>query len=423
LIRGYSCSKFTYRFLRYAWYNLFIMKRILLIIALMVVPFCVYPDGGPLANNTAGATSEAAPKPSRQAAKLQIVFFYSPHCKICMELKKEFLPFVKEKYKNKVSWEELDTSSNSANLIRLVTLSTRLRGIDGRVPSILVGNNLLIGRDEIKGKLINSLEGTLKAKSTPLGFIKVELLQVFKKISIFTVIASGLIDGINPCAFAVIIFFVSFLAVYGYRRREIIYVGTSYCLAVFLTYLSIGLGFFNFLYSLTNFYAVIKGFYYFIAIFCFILSGFALYDFFKYKKTKEADGLVLQLPSFLKKRINEVIGSHLRKKQDEGVFSLLASAFAVGFLVSLLEGACTGQVYLPTIVLILKNTNLRLQAFSYLIIYNLMFILPLIIIFVLSLLGFSSQKFNNFLKENMAGIKFLMFLLFLLLGLVIVWIS
>ena len=400
------------------------MKRILLIIALTIVPFCVYPSAAKSSTDTpVNNTNQAVSIPSNKEGKLQIIVFYSPHCKICMELEKEFLPSIKEKYKNKVTWEDLNTSGNSANLVKLVTLSVRLRNVDGRVPSVLIGDRLLIGRDEIKSKLVTSIELALKAKKTPLGFIKLELLQVFKKISIFTVIASGLIDGVNPCAFAVIVFFVSFLAVYGYRRREIIYVGTSYCFAVFLTYLLIGLGFFNFLYSLSNFYNVIKTFYYFIAGFCFVLAGLALFDFFKFKKTGQTDGMVLQLPHFLKKRINEVIGAHLRKKQEEGMLSLCISAFVVGFLVSLLEGACTGQVYLPTIVLILKNTNLRLKAFSYLVIYNLMFILPLVVVFILSLLGLGSQKFNNFLKENMAGIKLLMFLLFILLGFVILWIS
>jgi len=400
------------------------MKRMLLILALVIVPFCAYPDEAkPLGNSAVNTANQAVSVHPRKEDRISVIVFFSPHCKICMELEKEFLPPIKEKYKNKVTWEDLDTSVNSTNLIKLITLSVRLRNDNGHIPSVLVGDNLLIGREEIKAKLIDSIDRALKTKKSPLGFLKIELLQVFKKISIFTVIASGLIDGINPCAFAVIVFFVSFLAVYGYRKREIIYVGTSYCTAVFLTYLLIGLGFFNFLYSLSNFYSVIKIFYYFIAVFCFILAGLALYDFFKFKRTKQADGMILQLPHFFKKRINEIIGKHLRKKQDEGVFSLLISAFVVGFFVSLLEGACTGQVYLPTIVLILKNTNLRALAFSYLIVYNLMFILPLIIIFALSLLGFSSQRFNNFLKENMSGIKFLMFLLFLLLGLVILWIS
>jgi cytochrome c biogenesis protein CcdA len=399
------------------------MKRILLLLALFAAPFCIYADGAKVPETGTKNPGPAVSASSGKNYKLPVSVFYSPHCKVCMELEKEFFPAVKEKYKDKVAWEDLDTANNSANLTRLVTLSIRLKNDSGHVPSVLIGDTLLVGRDEIKTRLSDTIELALKQRKGPLGFMRIELLQVFKKISVFTVIASGLIDGINPCAFAVIVFFVSFLAVYGYRKREIIYVGASYCIAVFLTYLLIGLGFFNFLYSLSNFYSVIKIFYYFIAAFCFVLSGLALYDFFKFKTTKQTDGLILQLPHFFKKRINEIIGSHLRKKHDEGALSLSISAFVVGFFVSLLEGACTGQVYLPTIVLILKNTNLRALAFSYLVVYNLMFILPLIVVFVLSLLGFSSQKFNNFLKTNMSGIKLLMFLLFFLLGLVILWIS
>jgi cytochrome c biogenesis protein CcdA len=89
--------------------------------------------------------------------------------------------------------------------------------------------------------------------------------------------------------------------------------------------------------------------------------------------------------------------------------------------VSLLEAACTGQVYLPTIVYIVKNTKLRLKALTYLILYNLMFILPLIVIFILSLVGFSSQKFNVFLKKHLGTIKIILAFIFLLLGLLVIW--
>jgi cytochrome c biogenesis protein CcdA len=367
--------------------------------------------------------TKPAAQSSKDTNKPDVILFYSQHCKACLELKKEFIPEIKEKYAGRVNWQELDIQEKEENLTKLMAVSMRLRNNEGLVPAILVGDTLLVGKTEIKEKIVPSIDLAISAKKSFLGIINIDLLQVFKKISIFTVIMSGLIDGVNPCAFAVIVFFISFLAVYGYRRREIIYVGVSYCFAVFITYLLIGLGFFNFLYSLTGFYAAIKIFYYFIAGFCFVLSGLALYDYFRFKKTKETEGLILQLPGFLKKRINETIGSRLRNKKDENAISLCVSAFAVGFLVSLLEAVCTGQVYLPTIVLILKSTNLRLKAFTYLIIYNLMFILPLICVFVLSLLGFSSQKFNDFLKKNLAVIKLLMFVLFFLLGFVLIWLS
>jgi cytochrome c biogenesis protein CcdA len=172
---------------------------------------------------------------------------------------------------------------------------------------------------------------------------------------------------------------------------------------------------------MSNFYILIKLFYYFVAFFCFILAGFALLDYLKYKKTADPENLILQLPKFLKKRINVVIGSHLRDKRERGIVSLVVSSFLVGFLVSLLEAACTGQVYLPTIVYIVKNTKLRLKALTYLILYNLMFILPLIVIFILSLVGFSSQKFNVFLKKHLGTIKIILAFIFLLLGLLVIW--
>jgi hypothetical protein len=149
----------------------------------------------------------------------------------------------------------------------------------------------------------------------------------------------------------------------------------------------------------------------------------AVYDYFKFRKTKNSDEAILQLPKFLKKRINITIGSRMREKKGFNAWGLVATSSMVGFLVSLLEAACTGQVYVPTIVFILKNTNLRLKAATYLVIYNLMFILPLVVIFLLSLFGVSSAKFNNFLKRNVGKIKIFMAFIFFILGAFILGLS
>ena len=290
------------------------------------------------------------------------------------------------------------------------------------VPSILVGETLLVGEGPIKERLDIEIEAFLKKSPINLNFLKVDLLDIYKNFSVLAIMGSGLIDGINPCAFAVIVFFISFLSVYGYKKREVICVGTAYCLAVFITYVLIGLGFFNLFYKLSSIYFFNKVLYYFIAGFCFFMALLALYDFILFKKTGKSDDAVLQLPKFLKKRINLVIGSRLRKKK-RGMWGLLISSFVIGFLVSLLESVCTGQVYLPTIVFILKNTDLKLKATGYLLLYNFMFILPLIFIFLLSILGVSSAKFNDFLKKNVGKIKFLMVLLFFGLGLLILCFS
>jgi hypothetical protein len=106
----------------------------------------------------------------------------------------------------------------------------------------------------------------------------------------------------------------------------------------------------------------------------------------------------------------------------ETTFSkLVLSALVSGFLVSLLEAVCTGQTYLPTIVFVLKTTPYKLPAFLFLVIYNLMFILPLVAIFILALLGTTSGQFSRFLKTHLLKIKLLMAVLFFGLGLFLLW--
>ena len=355
-------------------------------------------------------------------AKITATLFYSNHCKVCHELREEFLPQIEEQYKESLEWKELNTSEDNQALSLIIALSGQFGLEEALIPSILVGDAFLVGAKNIKNGLEPAIKIAVEVKKSPISFLKTDVVDFFKKFSALTVIGNGLIDGINPCAFAVIVFFISFLGVYGYKKVEMVYVGAFYCLAVFITYLLIGLGFFNFFYSLEQVYLIVKAFYYFVAIFCFVMAIAAIWDYYKFKKTGRSEEAILQLPKFLKKKINFVIGSRMREKKG-GIWSLCLSSFIVGFLVSLLEAVCTGQVYLPTIVFILKNTDLKLKAATYLFLYNFMFVLPLLIIFLLSLAGVNSTKFNNFLKKNLGRIKILMALVFFCLGFFILFIS
>ncbi|MCP4652199.1 MAG: hypothetical protein GY858_02290, partial [Candidatus Omnitrophica bacterium] len=344
--------------------------------------------------------------------------FYSSNCKACFKLIKEFIPEIEAKYGDSIEWEKLNTA-DSKNLSMLISLTTRYKNKGATTPSVLVGDTFLSGRKEVEANLEAAINDSFGKKTSLFSASPLNIISIFRKLSVLTVLASGLIDGVNPCAFAVIVFFVSFLALYGYKKREILYVGSAYCTAVFLTYLLIGLGFFKFIYAMSGFYVLIKAFYYLVSLLCFALAGFALFDYLKFKKTGETTDMLLQLPKFFKKKINVVIGKNLREKKERTAISLIVSSFVVGFLVSILEAVCTGQVYLPTIVFIVKNTDLRAKGVMYLLLYNLMFILPLVFVFTLSLWGFSSQNFNNFLKKNIGTIKLLMVALFAVLGAVI----
>jgi hypothetical protein len=114
---------------------------------------------------------------------------------------------------------------------------------------------------------------------------------------------------------------------------------------------------------------------------------------------------------------------HYRKPSlERHIFALVTTALLTGFLVSILEAVCTGQTYLPTIAFILKTTTgLRLQALAYLLLYNLMFILPLLVIFFFALLGVTSGQFFAFLRRHLLTVKVMMALLFFGLGIFLIW--
>ena len=99
--------------------------------------------------------------------------------------------------------------------------------------------------------------------------------------------------------------------------------------------------------------------------------------------------------------------------------NLVLGSLIVGFAVAILESLCTGQVYLPTIMFVLKDPSLRLHALFYLVLYNLCFILPLIVIFTLAYQGFASERLGAFLKRHLGALKALLAVIFFGLGILL----
>jgi cytochrome c biogenesis protein CcdA len=360
----------------------------------------------------------------------KLIVFYSPGCHRCIEVKKNVMPGIEKEFKNKIQIEYRNIADIN-NYKYLLALKAKYNSaIDISLPVFLFQGKFLNGSGEIRNnlrELITAFAGTPgKEEYLP----AIDLIMHFKNLTPLAVIGAGLIDGINPCAFTVIVFFISFLALQGYRKKELTVIGLSFIFAVFITYLLIGLGIFNFLYQLRGFWFITRAFNILIGVFSIALGILAVYDFFKFRKTGDTEGLLLQLPQSVKNRIHYIVGLHYRKTKDSSseplplekhVFRLILTALLTGFLVSILEAVCTGQTYLPTISFILKTTPLRLQALGYLLLYNLMFIGPLFIIFLFALLGVTSQQFSVYLKRNLLTIKVLMAILFFGLGIFLIW--
>ena len=271
-------------------------------------------------------------------------------------------------------------------------------------PMVFVGEDYLVG----SGVNVENLQAVLDkyvsggAEATWKDFDPEQsgtsIVERFRSFGLLTVLGAGLIDGLNPCAFTTLIFFVSYLAIAGRKGKEILLVGAAFTGAVFLAYLLVGLGVLTFLHTLGVIKTLSRWVYQATAILCLVLAALSLYDFYRIQRGKPTD-MILKLPQSLQKRVRETIRERRR------IRGYVFAAFVTGLIVSMLELACTGQVYLPTIIFVMGMPELRANAFLYLILYNLFFTLPLVVVFLLAFYGTTSRQMAYFINQRMAAIK------------------
>ncbi|MBU1911951.1 MAG: metallophosphoesterase [Candidatus Omnitrophica bacterium] len=368
---------------------------------------------------------------------LRVIVFYAIGCRSCMEVERAVLPGIEAKYGEKIIIEKYDIgiSRNYAQMTRL----EKLYGAEGGyVPEIIVSRYVLMGEKGIKAGLDKVIEKTLtepeNAEATSLtkedvaayeapGAADSLILQRFASFSAFTVGMAGFLDGLNPCAFTTIVFFISFLAFVGYRKREMILAGSFFTIAVFIAYFLIGLGIFKFLRSVSVFNYAALAINIIIGSLAFVLGILSIADYFKFRKTHDTKTSMLQLPQSIKNKIHSIIGGDFRqdkKGRRKDLLKIAWIAFTSGFAVSILESICTGQVYLPTIAYVLRMPDKHISALSYLLIYNVAFIVPLVIVFMLGLFGATSGAFSKFMQKHFGFVKLSTAALFFVLAAVLV---
>lgn len=284
------------------------------------------------------------------------------------------------------------------------------------VPVVITGKGFLIKGDITLDNIHKLLSGQkIEDRINPVIDIqKAEggIRARFERFSFFGVILAGLLDGLNPCAFATIVFFVSYLLFLGRRRRDIIFMAASFIAAVFIAYFLIGVGAYNLLNYLAGYSIIARMIFLCFGIVAIILGLLSLRDFMVARKGAY-DKMILQLPLGIKQRIHRDI------KERTAVSGIILGSFVAGLIVSFLEFGCTGQIYLPTITFMISRVGWSLKPVLLLLIYNVMFVIPLVLISVLALL-FSTDKIAKSLSARIPTIKLLTAILFFVLGFLLI---
>lgn len=361
-------------------------------------------------------------------APLRVVVFYSPGCAEC-ERAKDAVREMERRYGERVRVEMVNID-RPEDYARLIPYEEHYSSDENATLKVFVGDAYLAGADDAVERLdrvvreqlekgattFRPAQGTSQGEANPSeaeDALPSPIKKRFASFSVLAVAAAGLIDGVNPCAFTTIVFLLSMLAYLGKDRRQLAAAGLGFVSATFLTYLLLGLGLLGAVKVFSVQHGLARGLVYAVAGLTFLLAAWSFVDFLRYVRTRDTRKVTLGLPDSIRNRIHKVIREGLTGRR------LVLAAAAVGVAVSLLESVCTGQVYLPTIVFVARSDQLRGQALAYLVLYNLMFILPLVAVFAIAYAGVKSQRLGSFLRDYLGAFKLAMALLFVLLGVLV----
>lgn len=203
--------------------------------------------------------------------------------------------------------------------------------------------------------------------------------------TLLTVVTAAAIDSINPCAIGVLILMMSVVLTGGQSVARLVFLGSVYILAVFTVYLVAGLGLLYFLASIPLFVTE----YLSIAVGTLVIAAglLEMKDYFWYGR-----GFSLTIPV----RFAKLLHGYASRTTVWGVAFL-------GAFVSGVELPCTGAPYLAIITILSQNWNAA--AFGMLVLYNVIFVAPLIVLLLMVAGGAQLQHLKAWKQEARGSMR------------------
>ncbi|MCR4329031.1 MAG: hypothetical protein NUV65_00620 [Candidatus Roizmanbacteria bacterium] len=327
--------------------------------------------------------------------KPHIYFFYGKGCPHCANVEQYFQSEnLYKKYAIDVRevYFDHDNATLFTNLMNQLEVPQDQRG----VPTIIMGSTLLSGDKPIIEQFVATADKYLH-QDTSIAVAKsvVPKSQQGLQLTLFAVIAGSIVDAINPCAFAVLIILMSTIITTGAKKKAL-YTGLSFTLSIFISYFLMGLG----LYQAFGTGSFIHYIYQFIGWVAILLGLLNLKDYLWYGK-----GVLMEVPLSWRPQLKKLITS---------ITSPLG-AFLIGFLVSLFLLPCTSGPYIVILSMLAKQT-LQLKALAYLLLYNLIFITPMIAITLAVYLGYSPKKIEEIRQKHLRTVHLIGGIILLLIG-------
>ncbi|MDD1695704.1 MAG: hypothetical protein LUQ54_02290 [Methanoregula sp.] len=375
-------------------------QKIFLILLVVIIISAVFFLATPFFNPL--KIESLAPSTGNSSGSVTAFYFYGDGCSHCEKVK-PLIAGLQTKYPE-LNLTRLEVYNNAENRLLLSEMSQKYGIVSPGVPLVFIGNSTLIGDTEIterfESEILAEKERIASCNSTaqPVTAVKdPTCTQETSQISLPLVIFAAMADSANPCGLSVLVFLLIPMAVAGSRRR-ILLVGGAYILAMFLFHLLVGIGLFS-VFSLSGFsriFALIGG------VIALLLGIITIVDVLRNKET-----FILSIPESQK----GLLGNYIR-------IASLPAAFILGILAGILGFSCTGGIYISILGLMGRDMTV-ISGLPWLALYNLIYILPLVLITLLIAYGISPEKAENMRVEYKRTIRMIIGVILVVLGAVI----
>jgi len=320
--------------------------------------------------------------------KVVVYQFYGRGCPHCAQ-EDIFLQNLEEKYPE-LEVRSFEIYFNDDNRILFQNMADSFNTEIQGVPTLFINGKVIVGfsnaigqsieqeikrcieqgclsPDEIldRGKDIVSVVG----ESSPVeSEEKTELLQ---KLTIPAVLSAAAVDAINPCAFAVLIILMTTILAASSKKKAL-FAGLAFTISIYISYYLMGLG----LFSAIQAAGITHLFYAIVAVLAILIGLFNLKDYLWYGKW-----FVMEVPPSWRPKMKSLL---------RGVTSV-PGAFLIGFVISLFLLPCTSGPYIVILGLLAKATT-RSAAMLWLLLYNFIFVLPMLFITLAIYFGFTTTE-------------------------------
>jgi len=313
--------------------------------------------------------------------------FYGQGCPHCGSLKL-FLNNMANKYPSlKIYEHEIYQNNEERELFERMSKDFNVP-IEG-VPTVFVDDRVIVGfsnaiavsiENQIKRCLEISCNNPEFKQATPETTQLVgesspsfdpEKKEVMQKLTIPVVIFAATVDAINPCAFAVLIILMTAALSIANKNRALKF-GLAFTASIYISYFLMGLG----LFSALQASGLSHTFYIIVTVLAIIVGLLNVKDYFWYGK-----GFLMEIPLSWRPTMKKILNSATTP----------CGAFIAGLLVSLFELPCTGGPYIVILGLLAKGVT-RSAGIFYLLLYNLVFVSPLIILSLIIYKGLSTTS-------------------------------